>query len=83
MIVGAGSYLLDVHDLPAFSQKMRTIMSRTPLHKQLKSDIAKDQGDGNNDVEEWNRIWEEGSKIDAERAEYKRLKREKAKNKKE
>lgn len=75
MCVGLGSYLLDVHDLPSFAQRMRGLMRRTPVHDRLKKDSTIDaEGE-----KEWNSLWEEGRQIDAERAEHKRLKKEASK----
>lgn len=53
-------------------------MKRTPVHNQLTSDIAREDPAG---IKEWDRLWEEGRRIDADRAEVKRLKREKARQK--
>lgn len=77
VVVATGSYLLDVRDLPSFSHKMRLLMRPTALHKRLANDAEThdtEAGDA-----EWERLWQEGRQIDAERAELKRLKREKAK----
>ncbi|CCG81958.1 protein of unknown function [Taphrina deformans PYCC 5710] len=77
VLVGLGSYILDVRDLPSFSNKMRSLMKRTPVHRQLSNDLL----DDDKSTQEWDRLWEEGRQIDAERAETKRLKKERTSSK--
>lgn len=79
VIVGFGSWALDVHDIPSFSRKMRQLMKRTPIHPQFVLDSRADHAFDR----EWDQLWEEGRKIDSDRAEAKRLKRERAKQKTE
>lgn len=47
-------------------------MKRTPVHRQLSNDLLVDHKNS----QEWERLWEEGRQIDADRAEAKRLKKE-------
>ena len=71
------SYLMDVDDIPSFSHRMRAIVGAAlPALRSKLSSQAQTHDAGNADLDrEWQAIWDEGSKIDAERAEYKRLKK--------
>ncbi|BFZ57284.1 hypothetical protein PYCC9005_004335 [Savitreella phatthalungensis] len=71
----ATTYALDVHDLPSFTTRMRSLIGTAlpSLRKSLSSSQSANQKI--QDEVEWQEIWDEGKRVDAERAEVKRLRK--------
>lgn len=79
VLVLAGRAALDVHTLPEFSMRMRQLLGKaTPkLQERLAHQNGREsQAQQAAEDREWQAIWDEGRRIDAERAEYKRRRKQ-------